>query len=723
MKVINKKHGSKNNTDMTLLVESVTKEDIFEYDENRIVESLTNEANCPLNIAKDIASTVTSRLQKLELKTITPSLIRSFVNVSLYEKGFDKELKSDTEITIPISDLESMIECENNENGNTPHNPESINLSIAEYVMKHYALRKVFTKDVAEFHLSGDGHIHDMGMIDRLYCSGHSPEYIKKNGIKNIPNIPSTSSPANSAEVLARHLSSATLFFTSLFAGAIGWDAINMYFSPLLHGYTYKQIKQLAQTFMFDFSQLAGAKGGQVSFTDLNIYPVTPEHYRNVLAMGEKGQYMAKDNLGDIHYFKTQEETKEYAIINKCKALTYGDFEDESLMFARALIQVSLEGDAMGLPFGFPKLHLHINDKCFENPKSNAIIEYATESLSKMGNPYIDFDRNAMSMSQCCRLVLEFTDEDKLLLDTPEEIRFVGGQCTSINLANLPLKVGMDETCIYKEVDRRLELTVKSHIQRLEYVKHLCELSNSPLKFYTCGMDKKPYVRFDRISWLIGLVGLNEYVWNLTGQQLHESKEAFIKGVELITYMSDKCKELSKQYNMNLKLEETPAESTAGRFAKLDIKKYGDKALHQENELGVYYTNSIHFNVDNDLDYIDILQEQSKFHPLVEAGSMIHCWVGDRNPSPKAIYSLVKGVWEHTKCAEMTVTPDKTTCGCCDKTFNGFHDRCPECSSERVKWTTRITGYQVVVRDFDGVVKVNDSKNAEIKDRTRKSIR
>ena len=221
MKVINKKHGSKNNTDMTLLVESVTKEDIFEYDENRIVESLTNEANCPLNIAKDIASTVTSRLQKLELKTITPSLIRSFVNVSLYEKGFDKELKSDTEITIPISDLESMIECENNENGNTPHNPESINLSIAEYVMKHYALRKVFTKDVAEFHLSGDGHIHDMGMIDRLYCSGHSPEYIKKNGIKNIPNIPSTSSPANSAEVLARHLSSATLFFTSLFAGAM----------------------------------------------------------------------------------------------------------------------------------------------------------------------------------------------------------------------------------------------------------------------------------------------------------------------------------------------------------------------------------------------------------------------------------------------------------------------------------------------------------------------
>ena len=723
MKVVNKKHKSKNTTDMTLLVESITKEDVFDYDENRIVESLVNETECPLNIAKDIASTVTKRLQKLELKTITPSLIRSFVNVSLYEKGFDKELKSDTEIVLPISDLESMIECENNENGNTPHNPESINLSIAEYIMKQYALKKVFSKDVTEFHLSGDGHIHDMGMIDRLYCSGHSPEYIKKHGLKNIPNIPSTSSPANSAEVLARHLSSATLFFTSLFAGAIGYDAINMYFSPLLKGYTYKQMKQLAQTFMFDFSQLAGAKGGQVSFTDLNLYATTPEHYKDVLAMGKSGQYMAEDNLGDIHYFKTQEETKEYATINKCKALTYADFENESLMFVRAMLEVSLKGDAMGLPFGFPKLHLHINDKCYDNPKSNALIEYASEVLSKMGNPYIDFDRNAMSMSQCCRLVLEFTDEDKLLLSTPEEIRFVGGQCTSVNLANLPLKVGTNEDDIYKEVDRRMNLVVKSHQQRLAYIKHLCDLPNSPLKFYTCGMDKKPYVRFDRISWLVGIVGLNEYVWNLTGQQLHESKEAFIKGVELITYMSDKCKELSKQFNMNFKLEETPAESTAGRFAKLDIKKYEDKALHQENELGVYYTNSIHFNVDNNLDYIDILQEQSKFHPLVEAGSMIHCWVGDRSPNKKAIYDLIKNVWNNTKCAEMTITPDKTTCGCCNKTFNGFLDKCPECGSERLKWTTRITGYQVVLRDFDGITKVNDSKSAEIKDRTRKSIR
>lgn len=705
-----------NAADLALMVESTTQETIMEYDKAKIVESLIKEAHCPEYIAIDVAETVTNKLKQLDLKTLTPALIRNFVNVILFEKGFSKELKSDSEIIMSTHDLESMIFNTSKENGNTSHNPESINLAIAERILKEYALKKVFSPDVREFHLSGDGHVHDMGMVTRLYCSGHSPEYIKKHGLKNIPNIPSTSDPAKSAEVLARHLASATLFFTSLFAGAIGFEAVNMFFAPMLRGYSYKKIKQLAQTFMFDFSQLAGAKGGQVSFTDLNIYPRIPNHYRDVLAMGAGGKYIVEDNLGDTHYFDEQSQAKEWASQNECKPLTYKDFEKESRMFAKALLEVSMEGDALGLPFAFPKIHLHINQECLDDKKANAIIKYACKVLSKMGNPYVDFDRNAMSVSQCCRLQIEFTEEDKLQIQTPDELRFVGGQNVSINLANLPLKVGKDEDAIYAETDRRMEIATKAHTQRLEYIKKLVNAPNSPLKFYDSGMDYKPYVRYDRISWLIGIVGLNEYVYNLMGKQMHESKEMFIKGMELITFMNHKCKEMSKKYNMNIKLEETPAESTANRFAKLDIKKYGDKAFHQENEYGVYYTNSVHFAVNAPVDYIDRLKEQSKFHQVVEAGSMIHNWVGDRSPSPEAIYNLMKNTWEKTKCVEATISPDKTTCYGCKKTTNGFHDKCPLCSSENVFWTTRITGYQVRVDNF------NDGKRAELEDRKREII-
>ena len=62
------------------------------------------------------------------------------------------------------------------------------------------------------------------------------------------------------------------------------------------------------------------------------------------------------------------------------------------------------------------------------------------EAASKSGCPYFIFDRNAHSVSQCCRLKIDFDADDIKLIDTPEELRFVGGQNVSINLPNAALK-------------------------------------------------------------------------------------------------------------------------------------------------------------------------------------------------------------------------------------------------------------------------------------------
>ena len=98
-----------------------------------------------------------------------------------------------------------------------------------------------------------------------------------------------------------------------------------------------------------------------------------------------------------------------------------------------------------------------------------------------------------------------------------------------------------------------------AHLNRLEYLIGLANVPNTPLSFYEKGMDGKPYIKYDKISWLIGVVGLNECVYNLIGKELHESDEAYQLGLEIILFMSSKIKELSKEYNLSLKLEETPA--------------------------------------------------------------------------------------------------------------------------------------------------------------------
>ena len=77
-----------------------------------------------------------------------------------------------------------------------------------------------------------------------------------------------------------------------------------------------------------------------------------------------------------------------------------------------------------------------------------------------------------------------------------------------------------------------------------------------------------------RVTYLIGMVGLNEMVQIHLGKQLHESDEAMKFGLKVIAYMKLLADKMSRKYNMRFVLEQTPAESTAYRFAKLDLRDF-----------------------------------------------------------------------------------------------------------------------------------------------------
>ena len=720
-----KKLTEKDPTLISLKIDSISQEDSLPFDRHKIVESLMSDLDMSEEDAEKVSIESENRIKDFlhtnKKKHLYTSTIRGFVNSSLADFGFSAQLASQNEFSLSHSTLESIIENPNSENGNTEHNPESINLTLAEAVMKDYALKKIFSSDITKAHLEGKLHCHDLGMIDRAYCSGHSILYVLKNGIKNIPNIMSTSKPANSAETLARHVCSLTQYFTSLFAGAIGWEAVNVFFAPLCRKMSKKQLKQLAQTLIYDLSQLAGAKGGQTSFTDFNCYITVPRHYRDVYAMFEGGKFGVQSEdttyFSNIKFFDTREECNEFVKENEgYKILTYADFEEDSQRFLEAILEVIGEGDAAGLPFAFPKINLHINEDTFtidgkeENKDALRLLEKASEASASKGCPYFIFDRNAMSVSQCCRLSIQFSEDDKKLIKTPEELRFVGVQNVSINLPNCALQAKGNDEKFFKELESRMRLAMKAHMQKLKYLEHIMNLEKSPLKFYNKGMDGKPYVNLRKGSYLIGIVGLNECVHNLIGKELHEDSEAHKKGLKIIIFMNKLTKQLSEEFGITVKLEETPAESTASRFAILDKRKYPN-AFVKENDKGIYYSNSVHFAYDSNIDYIDRLRKQSQYHQFVEAGSMVHLWCGDHLPSPKAIFDLVKKTWYETRCDQWVLSPEYTVCYDCNETFTGFFEKCPKCEGTNLDMVSRVTGYYIKTN------KANKGKVAEIQDR------
>src|SRR4030043_603553 len=78
------------------------------------------------------------------------------------------------------------------------------------------------------------------------------------------------------------------------FAGAIGWDAVNIFFAPFLVNMNDRELHQLAQMMIFEYSQQSVARGGQAIFSDLNLYWEIPKHFRNVDAIGPGGGYTGK---------------------------------------------------------------------------------------------------------------------------------------------------------------------------------------------------------------------------------------------------------------------------------------------------------------------------------------------------------------------------------------------------------------------------------------------
>jgi ribonucleoside-triphosphate reductase (formate) len=677
-------------TDLNLFVRT-SEESISDWDRSKITDALIRETLIDRDTANEISKEVEHMMRKSGIQVITAPLIRELVNARLIEKGLEGTRKMHTRLGMPLYDVDNLILHPNKENANVPHGPEATNLTLAEGIKKEYALLSVFSQDIADAHMNGDIHLHDLGFIDRPYCSGQSLEYIKKFGL-DLPHSLSMAKPAKHPEVLLAHLVKFAAALQSNFAGAIGWDAVNLFFAPYIESMSDDEVKQLSQMLIFEFSQQAVARGGQAIFTDINIYWEVPKHFVNVPAIGPGGKFTGK---------------------------TYGEYEKEAQRFAWSLFEVFKEGDGAGRPFFFPKPIVHITEKFFHTDGYMDFLNLICDVASDKGNTYFVFDRGETAkISECCRLSFKLEEQDLLDAKEPWRMRYCALQNVSLNLPRLAYMAKNDDTKLLNLVTERFLLAVKAHQQKRVFMEKLLALGeNGPLALLTMNRDGTPYLRFNLASHLIGMVGLNEMVQIHTGEEMHESKKALKFGLKVLAHMNLLTEKIRRQENMKIVLEQTPAESTSYRFARLDLRYFspasgrvvkGDIASGE-----VYYTNSTHLNVKYAMNPIERVTTEGLFHPLIEAGSISHVWLGEAQPSKEAIADFVIKTFKHTTSDQIAFSPEFTTCNKCHRTSRGIADICSYCGSADVDGITRITGY------FTKVSSWNKGKLGELKDRYR----
>lgn len=602
--------------------------------------------------------------------------------------GFDKGDR----ISIGLDELEQIIASEGSkDDANKINTPEGTSFTLAEFLKEEYALKRVFSPEVAEAHRRGDIKLHKLGFIDRPYCSGQSLEYIKKFGLNKYATFAAVK-PAGHIDALIDHMIKETMALRAHFGGAIGWDALNMYMAPYLGGMGDSEIRQVAQRIIYQFNQTVGPHGGQPVFSDVNLYWEIPEHFADVPAIGPHGEFTGR---------------------------MYRDYEKESQALVWQMMNIYKQGDASGKPFFWPKPNIHITRKFWQTPGHGEFLEQVCEVAAKMGNPYFVFDRGETAkISECCRLSFELSHDDLTDAKEPWKMRYAACPYLTINLPRVAYEAQGDEEKFFEILGKRMEVLTEAHKDKYKFLKKLYQMgSRGPLGLLVTKArgDKDTYLRFEKMVFLNAVGGLSDAAKYQIGEALHESDKAVKWGLKVVAFMRKKCEEESKKSGLRILLDQDPAESTVYRFARKDLELYpkeAAKVVHGDKKCGeVYYTNSSQVDVAAKIDVLERVELEGKFHPMMQGGALTHIWLGESEPSAKSMASLIKKIFENTTNAQVAFSPEFTVCTDCQKSSRGVVKKCKFCGSKAVDWITRVTGYYTFVKQW------NKGKIGEFKER------
>jgi len=161
------------------------------------------------------------------------------------EKSIANEKRSNPNfIEIAIDDIDNIIEKGVKENANLQHNPETIHKLISDLVMKKYVLTNILPPHLANAHVRGVIHIHDLEYFaTRPYCFQHDLRWFLKNGLKvdGTGENTAVAGPAKHAEVAILHAAKALAAAQTNFAGGQGLDFFNVWLAPYLAGKSYEE--------------------------------------------------------------------------------------------------------------------------------------------------------------------------------------------------------------------------------------------------------------------------------------------------------------------------------------------------------------------------------------------------------------------------------------------------------------------------------------------------
>ncbi len=663
------------------------------FDRRKIVLSLISETGMSQDMAENIAKEVEEELRRLKLEFLSAPLIREVVNAKLLEYGLEKERADYTRLGLPVYDVTKLIELGSNENANLQYNAETIHKLAGDSVFEQYCLLKILPRDIADAHMRGLIHIHNLNYwAIRPNSMQHDLRWFLRFGLRvdGSGAYASVSSPPKHIETAILHAAKVLASGQTQMAGGQAFDFFNIFFAPFVRGLNYEKIKQAAQMFIYEMNQQHVARGGEVIFSNLDLELNVPRFLENVPAILPGGV------SGD----------------------SYGDYEDEARLFLKSLIDVLLEGDYTGKPHLFPNMVFKIRKDSFRDENEEILLKIH-QLIAKFGTPYIaslcpDWQPKQANY-MACRSRLGESWKGDWEIDTT---RTGNLHQVTINLPRLGYEAIGDDERLYELLWDRCEMIFEalSNIKHKIIEKRLYQ--DKVLPFLSQEWNGENYYRLEDTTHTIGFTGLNEMLIAHTEHALHEEKDTWKLGLEFIKYLASViAPEFEDRSGHRWSISQTPAEYITYRLAMLDLREFGEEAIYRGTIDAPYYSNSSHISVNADTSLNEKIKLEEPFHPLSNGGHIFHVFLGEK-PNVDSLMNLTEKICKNSELGFFAYTRDLTFCNHCQSINGGLLERCPECGSTGnvLDHYSRITGYYKRLDSW------NRGKRQELRDRSKNWI-
>ena len=346
-----------------------------------------------------------------------------------------------------------------------------------------------------------------------------------------------------------------------------------------------------------------------------------------------------------------------------------GEFEREEALICEEMIVQRLEGmkNYKGQEIGeeFPKLvYLLDEHNCLEGGKYDYITKLAAKCNTKRLVPDYqsakimrkNYDGETFPPMGCRSHLSNWRDENG---NYKWYGRFNQG-VVSLNLVQVALTANKDMDKVWEVLDERLSLCREALM-----VRHNLLLGTSsdisPIHWQHGGIarlekgEKIDSLLKDGYSTLsLGYVGIYEMTQAMLGVS-HTTKEGEEFALKVMNHLKGACDSWKAETGLGFGLYGTPGESLTSRFCRIDKQKFGEIRNVTDR---MYYTNSYHVHVTEEIDAFEKLKFESQFHDISLGGCISYVEVPDMSKNLPAVEQIINYIYHNIQYAEINTKPD-----------------------------------------------------------------